>query len=62
MRIFISEAETKSSVQVNSNCAVVKVRMNSVRQKGAWTQTAKAEGMGEDPMKVAETDWTKAEG
>ena len=28
------ERKTRRSVQVNSNCAVVKVRINSVRQKG----------------------------
>ena len=28
------ERKTRRSVQVNSNCAVVKVRIKSVRQKG----------------------------
>ena len=32
------------SVQVNSNCAVVKVRINSVRQKEVRTHAAKAQG------------------
>ena len=56
------ERKTGSSVQVNSNCAVVKVRMNSVRQKGAWTHAAKAEGENGEFSNEAETGWTKAEG
>ena len=57
-----SGAESVSSVQVNSDCAVVKVRKNSVRQKEAWTQAAKAAGMSGELMSKAETGWTKAEG
>ena len=38
------ERRLRSSVQVNSDCAVVKVRIKSVRQKEAWTHAAKAEG------------------
>ena len=48
--------KTWSSVQVNSNCAVVKVRIKSVRQKENRTHAAKAEGTGEDPVNEAETD------
>ena len=54
--------KTQSSVQVNSDCAVVKVRIKSVRQKEAWTQAAKAAGMSGEFMSKAETGWTKAEG
>ena len=50
------EQKTRSSVQVNSNCAVVKVRIKSVRQKENRTQTAKAEGMRADLMNKVETD------
>ena len=38
------KAEAQSSVQVNSDCAVVKVRINSVRQKAKRTRMTKAEG------------------
>ena len=38
------------------------MRINSVRQKEAWTQAAKAAGMSGELMSKAETGWTKAEG
>ena len=38
------------------------MRIKSVRQKGAWTQAAKAAGMSGELMSKAETGWTKAEG
>ena len=56
------EAESRSSVQVNSNCAVVKVRITVSGRKIVRTHAAKAEGENGEFSNEAETGWTKAEG
>ena len=56
------EAEARSSVQVNSDCAVVKVRIKECQAERDSDACGESGGGERKFSNKAETGWTKAEG